>query len=187
MRTRRQSQDPLEFYETPPSVTRALMHVGPVRGDRVIEPMAGANAITNVLRDEAQCDVTAYDIAPRGEGIIYADSLVPGFLAERRQPHLTVVTNPAFSLAAELWRQTRTFTRVALLVRITWLERCKDREDVADPVRLIVLPRVKFTGKGSDSATVVWACWGDWPPGIVRLTRSDLKALEQPIRAEVSA
>lgn len=144
--------------------------------------MAGAGAMTDVLRD-AGCDVASFDIEPRREDITQADTMAPGFfeqVAVSGHGDASVITNPAFSLAAGLWRRTRSFVRVALLVRITWLERTKDREDVSDPVRLIIVPRPKFTGKGSDSATVVWACWGGWQPGIVRLTRDDKRALEQP-------
>lgn len=139
--------------------------------------MAGANAMTRVLADEGDCIVAAFDIEPRAEGITQADTLAPGFFEQIQQQFdqddISVVTNAPFSKAAALWRRTRFFRRVAILVRITWLERTNDREDVSDPTRVIVLPRPKYTGKGSDSATSVWACWGDFEPGVVRLSHRD--------------
>jgi len=186
--TRRQSRDPLERFDTPSWVTRALIKYGPLpRGLNVIEPMAGANAMTRVLADEGGCTVAAFDIEPRADGITQADTLAPNFFVPLAMTHdgstISVITNPPFSKAAALWRHAQFFRRTALLVRITWLERTKDRDDVPDPVRVIVLPRPKFTRQGSDSATVVWACWGDWPPGIVRLGHHDRNQLLLPLPA----
>ncbi len=181
---RRQIADPLEAYDTPEWVTRALILHGPIIGGRVIEPCAGRAAMSFVLLEDAGCEVTSYDIAPRHAGVVKADTLAAGFFeTATATPDVSLITNPPFSLAAEYWRRGKAFRRVALLVRITWLERTKDRQDVEDPVRVIVLPRPKFVGKGSDSATCVWACWGDWKPGIVRLSHDDKKRLQAPRRA----
>lgn len=179
---RRQSADPLERYDTPAWITRALVEYGSLSAnERVLEPMAGAGAMVHVLNERVRA-VHAFDIEPRRNDIAQADAFGPDGL-DAYSADWSVVTNPPFSRAAELWRAGCSFRRLAMLVRITWLERCADREDVDDPKRVLVLPRPKFVGKGSDSATVVWACWGEWAPGIVRLTRSDKARLERKAAA----
>lgn len=185
---RRQSADPLERYDTPDWCTRALIQHGPVSGGCVLEPCAGAGAMVDVLR-EAGCVVAAFDIEPRREDISPVDTLTPGFFEQIAATHgtdISLVSNTPFSLAASYQRRGQMFRRTALLVRITWLERTRDRADIPDPVRLIVLPRPKFAGKGSDSATCVWACWGDWQPGIVRLSREDCVRSERKERQEAA-
>lgn len=183
---RRQSADPLEFYETPAWCTRALIHHAPILADeQIVEPMAGANAMTNVLR-EAGCRVLSFDINPREDSIVPADTMQPDFWTRWKATEglrTSVVTNPAFSHVAGLWRLTQDFRRVVLLARITWLEKTNDRADVADPVRVIILPRPSFDGKGADSTTAAWLCWGDFEPGLIRLSREECRRFEtDPIR-----
>ncbi len=198
---RRQSRDPLERLDTPAPVTRALLkHCPALRGLTVLEPCAGAFAIGDVLRHEGPCIVRGFDLEPRSDDVVRADtsrpSWWPDFGCVRFSPD-AVVTNTPFSLAATYWRLAQGFPLVALLVRITWLEACADREDVRDPDALIVLPRVKFTGPGAvdgegkaygggDSATVVWALWANdrtlLPARpIIRVNRQELKALWSPL------
>ena len=175
MSARRQSKDPLERLDTPACVTRALVRYLPaLSGMNVIEPCTGENAITRVLQAEAGCCVSAFDIEPRDAGVTQADTLTPGFfehIAVKYGSEIAIVTNTPFSAAAKYWRRTQHFALVALLVRITWLEPAKDREDVRDPDAIIIVPRVRFTGPGAidpetgkpytggDSATVCWAIW----------------------------
>lgn len=185
--TRRQSADPLERYDTPPWMTRALIRrAGVQRGWKVIEPMAGCGAMAGVLV-EAGCQVAAFDIEPRADGIAQIDTMTPGFFEQIAVTHgrdLAIITNPPFSLAADLARRALRFVRVALLVRITWLEMTRDRCDIPDPDLVLVLPRPTFIGKGSDSATCVWACWGEWAQsGVVRLSREDCAQYLPPIGA----
>lgn len=179
---RRQSKDPLERYDTPAWVTRALIKHGPVQGWHVIEPCAGAGAMVDVLV-EADCIVAAFDIEPRRDDITQLDTCMPGIFEQIRLGYgadLALITNPPFSRASEYQRRGALFRRTALLVRLSWLERTRDRLDVPDPVRLIVLPRPRFIGRGEDMVTVAWACWGDWAPGIIRLSRKDCEGLDAP-------
>lgn len=194
--TRRQSKDPLERYDTPAWVTRALLSVaGPTLSHmRVIEPMAGAGAMTRVLVDEAHCRVQSFDIEPRAAGIGRDDSLTPGFwsrpdlgLAEHARS-TAVVTNPCFSRAADVVRLAIAsgVGIVAIVARLSFLEACDGRDDLPDPDGLIVVPRPSFTGGGSDSVTVAWFVWHH-PDlrahravrGIYRLTRKDKAQLER--------
>jgi hypothetical protein len=192
--TRKQSRDPLERLDTPPAATRALLHYLPaLAGLRVIEPCAGANAITHVLT-AAGCEVAAFDIEPRADGVLAVDTTTPGFFEQIATKHdpkrIALVTNPPFSRAAHYSRVGQMFDLCVLLVRLSWLESTRDREDLPDPDALIILPRLKFTGPGAidpdtgkpytggDSVTVCWAIWAPgsrWPSRpIVRVSRKEL-------------
>lgn len=213
---RRQSADPLERLDTPAFITRALLkYVPELAGMKVIEPCAGANAMTRVLADEGGCDVAAFDIEPRADGIMRADTLTPGFFEQIAAKYLTpggnvladgrqiaVVTNTPFSKAADYWRRTRHFGLVALLVRITWLEKTHNREDVGDPDQIVIVPRTTFTGPGAidpetgkpltggDSATVCWSIWrldDAWfGRPIIRVGRREKADLERRVLAPTS-
>ena len=104
---RRQSKDPLERLDTPAWVTRALLaHLPALRGMRVIEPCAGAGAMSRVL-EESGCSVRSFDVAPRAIGIEAADTLKKIFwwsVASESLPQTALVTNPPFSGAATLLR-----------------------------------------------------------------------------------
>lgn len=90
MSARRQSPDVLERYDTPPWITCALIaHAGVRLGPRVIEPMAGCGAMADVLRTHADCEIAAFDIEPRADGITTADVMTPGFLAKSRGLRVT--------------------------------------------------------------------------------------------------
>lgn len=173
---RKQSKDPLERLDTPAPATLALLHyVRALRGAYVIEPCAGANAITNTLVCHGDCAVKPFDIEPRAPLMPAADTSVQSFWDAQVKAHdyreTAVVTNTPFSLASKYWHLTRGFGLVALLVRLSWLEATVERETVDDPDNLIILPRQKFTGPGAidpetgkpytggDSVTVAWALW----------------------------
>lgn len=189
MIARRQSPDPLERYWTWPWQTRALFALGGVPQPilRAIEPCAGAGWMVDVLTEHFGRDqVAAFDVQPDRADVTAADTMQPGFfeqvaLATERQS-TALITNPPFSLLASYARRGRMFGLTALLGRITWLEPTKDREDIRDPDRVIVLPRTSFGGpsakKSSDSATAAWFIWGDVAKGIARVKRSDIPRLK---------
>ncbi len=197
---RRQSLDPLERLDTPDWCTRALIDRMPsIRGREVIEPCAGANRITAILANEAVCPCVAFDIEPRHPAVSQQDA------TDRKwwmtiAPGWTLVTNPAFSMAAELfraaWHEQRT---IALFVRLSWLEAVADREDIPDPHALIIVPRPKFiqspefeairkaSGKpwGGDNVTCAWAIWNHRDKALTahpiqRVTRAQKARLELP-------
>jgi hypothetical protein len=170
---RRQSRDPLERLDTPAFMTRALLaHMPKIATHHIVEPCAGAGAIVEVLRHDGKAGVIGFDIEPRAGGIVQADTIALtdwtklGAIAPS-----ALVTNPPFSLAANYWRLGRAFDVTVLLVRQTWLEVSRDREDISDPDAMVLMPRVKFTGPGaidpetgkpytsSDSAACCWAIW----------------------------
>lgn len=209
-KNRRQSSDPLERYYTPKWVTRALVRYCPeLQHQHVIEPCAGRRDISNVLREGAFINgVQSFDIAP-APGVFRveaADTLKPDFWERRTfHPRCAVVENPPFSGGATLFKLAHGSwiqpSVIALLVRLSWLERVADRADVPDPDRLIILPRPQFiesdearaireaAGKkwGGDSVTCAWSCWfrndeHNWPgqftAPIIRVSRREKAVLE---------
>lgn len=198
--SRKQSLDPLERLDTPDWCTRVLLERMPsLRGREVIEPCAGANRMTAVLANEGRCPCVAFDIEPRHPAVSRQDATDRAWWATIA-PGWTLVTNPAFSMAAELfraaWHEDRT---IALFLRLSWLEAAKDREDIPDPHALIVVPRPKFiqspefqarreaTGKpwGGDNVTCAWAIWNHRDASLTahpiqRVTRKDKARLEIP-------
>lgn len=188
---RRQSADPLERYDTPAWMTRALLqHCPRLAGRSIFEPCAGAGAIASVLEGEGACVVTALDIEPRHPLIGKADTL--SSTAHWPRDPIGIVTNTPFSRAADLVRlaEAQGVGFLFLLARLTFLERTGDRDDLRDPDLALVLPRMKpwFTGKGTDSCTVAWFGWFSepniWPTGVRRLGKTECRGyLESQVPA----
>lgn len=200
-------KDPFEFYETKPWMTRALLLALPeiVRSD-VIEPCAGNGAISNVLRMERRngtARVIEWDIQPRFTDVKTVDATQPEPWADLElAPGAWCVTNPAFSIATKILQLALVRgLNVALLLRVTYGEPCKDREDLVGrslpylqlltgepdsgrgPDVRIVLPRTKFKGNGSDQATVSWMVYRNRQHASVleyRVKRSQIPALSEP-------
>lgn len=167
-----------------------------------MEPCAGAGAVADVLRADGGCQVSAFDMAPRREGIGSSDTIGADYSHWFYSPALAVVTNPPFSRAAELWRlaHANRTPLIALLLRLSWLEATQDREDIPSPQTVIVLPRPKFiesleaqairiaAGKAwnGDTVTSAWCIWHPAAPalGVIRVTRAEKRELE---RLEVAA
>lgn len=196
---RRQSVDPLERLDTPAWVTRALIkHAPDLLQFNIIEPCAGANAIARELIPRLSSGaVAAFDIEPRHPGVLQVDTMTPGFFEQIAVKHdasqIALVTNPPFSLATSYARRGQVFAATALLVRLSWLEAAKGRDDITAPGQIIVVPRPKFTGpgacdpdtgepyKGGDSVTVCWCVWRRYLAAfnpIVRISRSEKAELE---------
>jgi hypothetical protein len=206
--SRRQSLDPLERLDTPDWCTRVLIDRMPsLRGRAVIEPCAGANRLAVVLADEGGCRVNSFDIAPRHPAVLPHDATDHDWWATI-PPGWTLVTNPAFSIAAALlraaWHAERT---IALFVRLSWLEATQDRADVIpDPQALVVVPRPTFiqspefealrraTGKpwGGDTVTCAWVIWNHRDARLTRhpiqrVTRAQKAQLHTPLLAPACA
>jgi hypothetical protein len=205
--SRRQSLDPLERLDTPDWCTRVLIDRMPsLRGRAVIEPCAGANRMGRVLAADAGCVVDAFDLEPRDAMVRRQDATDCAWWSTIA-PGWTLVTNPAFSMAAALfraaWRPDRT---IALLLRLSWLEAAQDRADIPDPAALLVVPRPRFiqspafeaqrraTGKpwGGDNVTCAWAIWNHRDAcltrhPIQRVTRAQKVQLDAPLRVPACA
>ena len=176
---------PLDAYYTPPELTRALLsRLGAIYPMTVAEPCAGQGWIARELLREGH-DVITGDVADHPKldhpGL---DFLHPRAVRAYQEAD-AVITNPPFSAASEITRQALTITpRVAMLLRLTFLEPCLDRVDLLQSLaRVIVLPRVSFItpgypGKaGTDSTTCAWFLWGCERAPVEVVTKAELERL----------
>lgn len=149
-----------DAYMTPPHYIAALLAEVNIWGS-VFEPCVGDGAIANELRRlPAVQGIDTNDIDPN-RGADY------GFDASEPWPMSTswdwVVTNPPFSQALPILEQALTYNRVAMLLRLSFLEPTEERAWLLEsnpPTRLIVLPRYSFRPPSTDNVTCAWAVWG---------------------------
>jgi hypothetical protein len=160
-------RDPLDRYYTPAWPTIALIDRWPWPAiARVLEPCAGQGHMAEVLC--SRFDVTAFDVDPQ------SPYPTQDFLAyQAHDPETAIVTNPPYSTptatAADFARHALTLTPyVAMLMRLSWLEACRDRAGLfrdTPPSEVWILPRVSFGGpnvtvKNNNGATAIWCIWG---------------------------
>jgi len=89
-----------------------------------------------------------------------------------------IITNPPFSEAFRILKNCLPHARlgIAFLLRSTWDEPTIERGwwlSQNPPTRRIVLPRMRFTGDGSDTATVVWMVWQRGVKGTIEVVPRD--------------
>lgn len=156
-----------EFFKTPAGATTELLrrlHVGGV----AFECCAGDGAIAAVLaKDNRLTEILTNDLDRTLPQTYHSDATDPRFwvgLGAGRDRPRWVISNPPFSKAHLIVPPAlATIGRVAMLLRITWLEPCDGREAFLaryPPWQLIVLPRISFTGDGrTDAATCAWFIW----------------------------
>ena len=192
-------RDALDRYYTPQWVTEALLdHVG-VSGN-VLEPCAGTGGVADVLErhglNVVRCDIDR-GASPKNviKDFLNADSRVQIHIP----PPAWVITNPPYATpdgrkASDFVRRAINIApRVAMLLRLSWLEPCGDRIDIfteAPPSRLVILPRISFKGPGgrgkskTDSVTSAWVVWdhddsdASVEPGISWGTRADVARIK---------
>lgn len=133
-------------------------------GVRVLEPCAGENYIADVLRDRfPEIDVQTADLDPKmpvNRPGIDALTLAPEYI----QGFQFVISNPPFNVAPDILRRMiANCDRVAMYLRLSFLERCTDkrsrRDDLLDKLAaVVVLPRHGFIKgkKGNDSLPCGW-------------------------------
>ncbi len=153
-----------DFYETPRKLTKILFDNCPFIEGRIIEPCAGNYAISNYLKEKGY-EVHATDIV-QGD---FKDATQTDYWKNEAKNFDWTITNPPFNQATTILEKALIFSRlgVAMLLRLTFLEPCKDRaillQQYADNLITIipVNPRPKFRKDicGSDSATVAWFVW----------------------------
>ena len=158
-----------DFYPTPAWATVELLHRINLSGmRRILEPCAGNGAIAAVLkRAWGEDRVITNDIDPQwgcdAELDACDDKLYNIVDAD------AIITNPPFSLAHVIVPKAVESAHVvcAMLLRLSWLEPVMNRDQwLAEnpPDRLIVLPRISFTGDGkTDSVTCGWYIWQKTP------------------------
>lgn len=153
----------MDAYYTPPGMTEALLRKCMIRG-RVLEPCAGDGSISVPLR-AVGCRVFENDL-DKSVGTAYNENAADPKAAIWRLGLDWVVTNPPYSLAPLIvYNALMNYTNVAMLLRLSFLEPCKNRADILTmyPLsKLIVFgqPRPSFTADGrTDAATVAWFVW----------------------------
>ena len=190
------TRDDLERYYTPPPVIDALIH-RQVMSDRwrqqlVLEPCAGRQlSIAKVLRSWAPLidyRVITADL-DRGAPVDWHGDFREldwgAVLEHAGAAHFDqVITNPPFSLAAELVRALAPYTRqITLLLRLSFAEPCDDRVDLLKPFKVrrndtgavetwhlwrrLTTPRQQFRQGGkakTDSVTTEWFTWKPYGP-----------------------
>jgi len=153
-----------DYYKTPPSCTRALLNVETF-SNVIEEPACGDGAISEVLRDRGYF-VWSSDLVARGYGA-QAD-----FLQKDERFCDSLVTNPPYALAEQflLHAQELGYHKIALLLRLAWLEGEKRRETIFSrfpPIRIHVFSARQTLWKGDDPnarttggmAAYAWFVW----------------------------
>jgi hypothetical protein len=164
-----------DFYPTPSWAERELDRRVPIVG-AVAEPCVGAGDLIRHRTDVAWTN----DIDDAKPATHHMDARSPNAWA-LFPPCDWVITNPPFNHALAILDSAldRARVGVAFLLRLSFLEpttgtaRHAGRADwlaAHPPCRLIVLPRISFTGDGNtDSVTCAWMVWsrGGWlRPGV---------------------
>jgi hypothetical protein len=150
----------LDFYPTPSWASDVLWQA--VRPFQWAEPCVGrGDLITDRNRNELEW---TNDVDPDRDAVYHLNACHPSaWDVFPRVPW--IVTNPPFRMADRILTLARQHATVgvALLLRLSFLEPTDDRVHTltkAPPDRLIVLPRISFTGDGkTDSVTCAWMVW----------------------------
>lgn len=158
------SRDSLDRYYTPDgnaAIALLMQHLPLGPHLHLLEPCAGLGALVYPLLDLGHTVDTA-DLDPKSMADLICDA---GSYQWPRERYDGIITNPPFKIAPQLvrhWLDTpRYFT--ACLLRLTFMESCKDRADLlrqgSGLWRVLVTPRYKFKGQGTDSVTTAWFIW----------------------------
>jgi hypothetical protein len=166
-----EGRDPLDRYYTPEWATQALLDY---MGDRISgvvwEPCCGADMIGRVVRHHpGVTDVLRSDVDPDAACNVRLD-----FLSGNPPRDFDwLITNPPYVIpyngrtatASDFVRRALQYScgGVAMLLRLSWLEPCQEREDIfrkSPPTDVLILPRVQFiNAPGSNNMTSVWVIW----------------------------
>lgn len=155
-----------DWYPTPSWATEMLLARIDLRGE-VLEPCSGDGAISNVLSDEDSPADLVYrnDLDTKWEAEFHGDAACSAWWKTHGRQWDWVVSNPPFNVAHKIVPLAfeHAFDGVAMLLRLSYLEPCAGRGRWLvehPPSKLIVLPRISFTGDGkTDSVTCAWYVW----------------------------
>jgi hypothetical protein len=153
-----------DFYPTPSWAERELDRRVPISG-AVAEPCVGDGDLVRHRGDVAWTN----DIDPAKLAGYQLNACMPA--SWKAFPSCDwVITNPPFAYAMPILALALKHARVgvAFLLRLSFLEPTVGRRDWLTehpPDRLLILPRISFTGDGNtDSVTCGWMVWsrGGW-------------------------
>ena len=151
---------PLDAYYTPEKMLEALFKRVSISGS-VYEPCVGSGHISKFFTQRGY-QVLTNDVDKKMVADTHLDAR--NECAWDRDCDW-VVTNPPFSDAYDILVHAHSHAKVGVvfLLRLSFLEPCKNREKFLlknPPSRVLVLPRVSFTGDGGkDTVTSMWAIW----------------------------
>lgn len=157
-----------DFYPTPAGATQALLSRVQSIGGSVMEPCVGAGDIAAELEGDPRIEaVVANDLDKRWTAATTHADATDKRWWNALPMYDWVITNPPFVAAHKILPLAceHASRGVAMLLRLTFLEPCEGRAlwlSVNPPHRLIVLPRISFTGDGNtDLVTCAWYVW-EW-------------------------
>jgi hypothetical protein len=148
----------LDFYPSRHWAMETLSRRIPIRD--IAEPCVGTG---DLIRGRSDVRWTN-DVDPRHDAMFRLDASSPAAWSEF-PPVPWVVTNPPFNVAHQILACALAHASegVAFLLRLSFLEPADSRGEFLarhPPTRLIVLPRISFTGDGkTDSVTCAWMVW----------------------------
>lgn len=173
----------LDFYPTPPDVTRALLRreshaIASAAGGRPVwEPCARGGAMAAVLHEFGFETVATDIVADPANNVTPQDAL-----RTRRRLGDAVVTNPPFAIASDIILHLLERLRVqylALLLKASFWHAAERTSlfRVHRPARIYALTwRPDFLGGGAPTMECMWVVWqAGWPLGTHYdlLTRDD--------------
>jgi hypothetical protein len=153
-----------DFYPTPSWATEELLRHVTISG-KVFECCAGNNAMAQVLERDKFTQVLTNDVDPAMPSHVHRDATEHATWSWLPIKPDWVVTNPPFNKAIEIVRHAFEHAQVgiAMMLRLSFLEPVESRGEWLNqnpPHRIIVLPRISFTGNGkTDNVTVAWMVW----------------------------
>lgn len=136
--------------------------------DKMFEPCNGNGSISNVFKKANEGQWLTADIDPSVKPDVVMDSSSRAEWAKLNSngiKHDWVITNPPFNCAFDILKNGMEFANegVILLLRLSFLEPTLERGSWLQqnpPDKIIVLPRISFTGDGKcDSVTCCWMIW----------------------------
>ncbi len=155
-----------DFYPTPSWATKVLLDHEDIRGE-ILECAAGDRDMARVLCGRNRI-VYTNDIDKKRSADTHFDASSNAAWALHNTRHGRanwVVTNPPFSVADLIVPAAYLYARtgIAMMLRLSYLEPTKKRGTWLNkypPTKLIVLPRISFTGDGkTDNVTCAWMIW----------------------------
>jgi hypothetical protein len=165
--------NPLQWFPTPAWATEELEKRTPEIGltHTILECCCGEGDIARVLRKNQDRGRTGRNV--------FTNDIDTKRIADYHRDVATeegwngispidwVITNPPFNRAKEILPLALANCNIgiAMLLRLSYLEPCLNRIQwlqANPPKRVIVLPRISFTGDGrTDSVTACWVIWGN--------------------------
>jgi hypothetical protein len=160
--------NPLQWFPTPAWATEELLKRTPeiASGNTILECCSGDMDIAKVLSIRLKRNIFCNDIDRCRIADSYYD--VAQSLSWQMLGNFDwVISNPPFNRAKEILPLALGNCNIGMvmLLRLNYLEPCLNRIQwlqANPPKRVIVLPRISFTGDGkTDSVTACWIIWGN--------------------------